>query len=42
LKERRNNKRRVRGIRNLPIMLVRETLKRKILGILVIFARKTI
>jgi hypothetical protein len=40
--ERRNNERRVRGIRNLPIMLARETLKRKSRSILVIFARKTI
>jgi hypothetical protein len=40
--ERRNNERRVRGIRNLPIMLVRETMKRRIRSIPVIFARKTI
>jgi hypothetical protein len=42
LTEIRNNERRVRGIRNLPIMLSRETLKRRSQSIHVIFARKTI
>jgi hypothetical protein len=38
----RKNERGVRGIRNLPIMMVRETLKRRSQSIPVIFARKTI
>jgi hypothetical protein len=39
--ERRNNEKRVRGIRNSPIMLAEVTLKRRIQSIIVIFARKT-
>jgi hypothetical protein len=41
LMERRNNERRVMGIKKPPIMLVGMTLKRRSGSILVIFARKT-
>jgi hypothetical protein len=41
LMEIRNNERRVRGIRNLPIMLVGETKKIRNQSICVIFAWKT-
>lgn len=42
LTERRNNERGVRGIRNLPIMLVGATQKGRSRSVRVIFARKTI